>query len=328
MDPQVTIAIPTYRRQRYIGEAIEAALAQTYRPFEVIVVDDASPEEDFAALRAWEGRVRIVRNERNLGMAANYNRCIELAAGDLLLITHSDDALDPTYLERVVEIFEAHPNVGIAFTNATNVDERGRAIGLWHSPERDHGRSFVKPGPEYALRLLSGTFPVVPPATTARTALYREIGGFDPAYRNAPEVSMWLRMLLRADVAYIADPLIRYRRHADQETSTSPKWRVREYSLLGRIDGLARVERDPRFAPRDVARARRAVARRALRIARKYARSAPDVAWRCAARAYALRPSVFLSVEGAAALLRLAATRLFGARDAEARAERGAGGGF
>ena len=312
--PLVTIAIPTYRRQHYIGQAIEAALAQTYSPVEVIVVDDASPEEDFAAVRAFEGRVKVFRNEKNLGMAGNYNRCIELASGELLLITHSDDALEPAYLERVVDVFEQNPGVGIVFTNAENIDEDGRPLGLFNARERDHGTSFVRRGVEYALRILMGHFPVVAPATTARTALYREVGGFDAKFRNAPEVDMWLRVLLRADAGYVAEPLLRYRRHSDQETSTSPKWRVREFSLLGRIDGLARIEKDARFAPADLERARKAVARRALRIARKYGWTEPQVARRTAAQAYALKPSVFLSAEGFSALFRIAASRILGAK--------------
>lgn len=313
--PLLTIAIPNYRRPRTVALSIEAALAQTYRPIEVLVVDDASPEADFAALRPFEARgVTLFRNEKNLGMAGNYNRCIELAKGELLLITHSDDVLESTYAERIVEVFERHPNVGIAFSNATEIDAEGRPLGLFNERERDHGSSFVRSGPEYALRILSGHFPVVAPATTARTALYREVGGFDARFRNAPEVDIWLRILLRADMAYIAEPLLRYRRHAEQETTTSPRWRIREFSLLGRLEGLARIEKDPRFSREDLAKARKAVARRALKIARKYARREPDVAARCIRRALAVSPRALLSDQGLSALMRLAWTRLVGTR--------------
>ena len=117
--PLVSICIPTYNRAGMIGKAIESALGQTYRNIEVIVVDNASTDNTGVVVAGYsDQRFRYVKNDRNLGLFGNFNRCIELAKGKYLHILHSDDYIDPHFTEVCIDFFRKHPSVVMTSTNA------------------------------------------------------------------------------------------------------------------------------------------------------------------------------------------------------------------
>ena len=105
----VTIAIPTFNRLDYLKEAVASALAQTYERIEVLIGDDGTTE----AIREWcqslasrEARVRYQRNEKNLGLAGNWNALVDAARGRFLVIIGDDDRLLPDFVEKLVSIIQ------------------------------------------------------------------------------------------------------------------------------------------------------------------------------------------------------------------------------
>lgn len=96
---RVSVLIPAFNAERYVGEAIESAFAQTHTPFELIVIDDGSSDGTAEAVRAFGKSVRYRRQE-NEGVGAARNRCVELARGDHLAFLDADDRWDPRKLER------------------------------------------------------------------------------------------------------------------------------------------------------------------------------------------------------------------------------------
>ncbi|HWW60851.1 MAG TPA: glycosyltransferase family 2 protein, partial [Thermoanaerobaculia bacterium] len=104
---RVSILIPAYNAAKYVGAAIESVRAQTFDDWEIVAVDDASSDETEAILRGYAGdRVRVERNVENLGMTANWNRCLSLARGELVLKLDADDALKPRALEMLAGALE------------------------------------------------------------------------------------------------------------------------------------------------------------------------------------------------------------------------------
>jgi len=117
--PLVSICIPTWNRAGLVGDAIRSALAQTYPAVEVIVVDNASTDNTAEVLASLhDPRLRFERNGKNLGLFGNFNRCIALAKGSLIHILHSDDTIPPGFTQACVDVFLAHPEVGMTFTPA------------------------------------------------------------------------------------------------------------------------------------------------------------------------------------------------------------------
>ena len=111
---KVTVLMPTYNVAPYVKEAIESVLQQTYRDFELLVIDDCSTDNTVAIVRQInDPRIRVVQNERNLGLAENLNRGLSLISTEYVSRMDGDDIAEPQWLEREVSILDSHPDIGI-----------------------------------------------------------------------------------------------------------------------------------------------------------------------------------------------------------------------
>jgi glycosyltransferase involved in cell wall biosynthesis len=325
--PRVTIAFPTYNGARHLAGAIEGALAQTYPAAEIIVVDDGSADETLAVASRFSPRVAVYRNEKNRGIGGNWNRCVALSRGaDYLLIAHQDDRMAPVLVERALVLLEREPKVGFVHSNIEQIDDEGRVIGgHW---VRDHTREvvkedFVRPGTAYFERLMTGTTPICCPTVVARRALYDEVGLYDETYTYAVDIQMYLRMLLAADVGYLAEPLYQWRRHPGQTTSRHKKGERYEEIIRAKRDGLGLAEKSGKFDAPALARLRAGVARDCAECARRFALGDPPLARRNLHLAWRLHRGAALSEDFLVGALRAAWAGLFGATEAgRARAER------
>lgn len=129
--PAVSVGLPVYNGERFLAESLGSILAQTVDDLEVVITDnastDATPEicRDFAA---GDGRVRYIRNERNLGAAANYNRAFAESRGRYFKWLAHDDVYEASFIERCLEILEAHADAVACYSPARFIDESGRAL--------------------------------------------------------------------------------------------------------------------------------------------------------------------------------------------------------
>lgn len=117
--PLVSILIPVYQREAYIGTAIESALRQTYENIEVVVVDNASSDKTWEICQAYalkDPRVKAFRNDTNVGPVGNWKRCIQHATGQFAKILWSDDEIDSIYIEKTLSLLN-DSDVGFVFTS-------------------------------------------------------------------------------------------------------------------------------------------------------------------------------------------------------------------
>lgn len=129
---RVTVMIGVYNGAPYLAEAIDSVLAQTWPPFELIVVDDGSTDESGAIAAAYGEPVRCIRQERG-GMAASRNRAIREAAGDFFAFLDADDRFPPDKLQRQLAVFEDDPELDVVYGNVTeflspDLDDEARAL--------------------------------------------------------------------------------------------------------------------------------------------------------------------------------------------------------
>ena len=131
--PRVSIGLPVYNGEDYVGVQVESLLAQTFTDFELVIVDNASTDRTGEICRAFAGRdrrVRYVRNEKNIGGGPNQNRAFDLAnAAPYFKWAAHDDVHAPQFLERCVEVLDRDPGVVVAFTRAERIDATGARIG-------------------------------------------------------------------------------------------------------------------------------------------------------------------------------------------------------
>lgn len=145
--PRVSIGMPVYNGEEHLAAAIESALAQTYRDFELILCDNASTDRTEEICRWFAGldlRIRYHRNPENLGASGNFRRALELARGEFFKWLAHDDLLAPTYLERCVETFDESPaSVVLCFPRVLRVTYEGQP---WNDRDR---MSWYEANPPY-----------------------------------------------------------------------------------------------------------------------------------------------------------------------------------
>jgi glycosyltransferase involved in cell wall biosynthesis len=210
--PTVSVCIPTYRGAAHLAETIESALAQSFADFELIVIDDDSPDEtEQVVARYRDPRLRYMR-ERNAGVEENWNRCLRFARGRYFKLLPHDDLIAPDCLARQVAVLEADPDerLALVFCARRIIDSRSRAVMTRRYPRSSGG---VIPG-RAAVRscIRSGTNLLGEPGGVLfRTALARRVGAFDASLRIVTDLDYWVRLLLHGDAYYLPDRLASFR---------------------------------------------------------------------------------------------------------------------
>ena len=206
--PLLSVIIPVRNYERYIGAAIESVLAQSFQDWELIIVDDCSTDRtNEIAARYQDGeKVRLVRNERNLGQFPTHNRGAELARGKYLKFFHGDDLMYPHCLEIMVTLMEAFPEAGLGISNrpwpwvAPHLFLPAEAWRAEHAGQT----SMLSEGP-------SGTI--------FRRTAFEEVGGFDPRFHTG-DAELNHRMALEHPILALPTGLWWYRTHEGQVSRT------------------------------------------------------------------------------------------------------------
>jgi len=221
--PKVSVCMPVYNGAAYIAESIESVLAQTYKDFRLIVCDNCSADNTGDIVRSFDDdRITYVRNERNLGLVGNANRCLDLADGEYIHILHHDDLMLPENLERKVCLLDENREVGFVHSNISIIDAEGQLVvhDWFEGARRDYiedGRTVFR---EYLDYLPLGASMFIG-AVLARKECYDRLGNFRHELPHCNDSEMLMRMLLFYDVACIGSSLVKYRVHP---TSTSGVW--------------------------------------------------------------------------------------------------------
>ena len=204
MNRLVSVVIPTYNTPAaFLREAIDSALGQSYRPLEVVVVDDGSTDDMEWVPEAYGGRLTYLRKS-NGGPASARNAGIRRAAGDYLAFLDADDCWEPEKVALQMPLFERAPDVGLVYARIAKVNEQGASLPS--SPT----------GPLYAGRIFHQLFMnnFIPACTVmVRRRCMDDVGLFDetPALISVEDYDLWLRLAERYDAAYVDRPLARYR---------------------------------------------------------------------------------------------------------------------
>ena len=200
--PAVTVIIPTYNRAPLLVRAIQSVLAQDWTDFEVLVVDDASTDDTtFAIERIGDPRIRLIRQDRNQGVAAARNRGMREARGRFIAFLDSDDEWLPTKLSRQLECFEAAgEDVGLIYTGVESVHGDGRRQVACSRARGDVYRAMLE------ANLIHGGGSNV----MIRREVIAAAGFFDEHLAAIEDYDYWLRVTRFFRVDVVAEPLIRY----------------------------------------------------------------------------------------------------------------------
>jgi hypothetical protein len=231
--PKVTVVVPNYNHGRFLRARLDSVLGQTYRDFELLFLDDASTDDSLTVFAPYlqHPQVRAILNERNSGgVFRQWNRGVRAAHGEYVWLAESDDVAEPRFLETLLTLLERHPEVGLAYCRSWKIDESGRRLGLddwaWALHPTRWDSDYRNSGPDEC-RLYLCRRNTIPNASGVvfRRDLFERVGYADEDMRLGGDWAMWVKMLLAADVAYVAEPLNLWRvPHADsvrQQTAHS-----------------------------------------------------------------------------------------------------------
>ena len=203
--PLVSVIVPTYNCDRYIGEAVESVLAQTTSPYEIIVVDDGSTDNTAQALAPYRDSVHVVRQD-NQGVAAARNAGIALAKGDLIAFLDADDTFFPEKLAKQADCFVRSPTLGMVISGWQIVTKAGELLSI-ATPWKDN--------PVLDLKAAVLCKPARPSATMIRRDWCRRTGGFDTALSSAEDLDFLLRLMLEGcEAMWLPEVQVSYRQHA------------------------------------------------------------------------------------------------------------------
>lgn len=210
--PRVSMMVPAYNAAEWLPMTLDSALAQDFRDYELVVLDNASTDGTAAVLARYrDPRLSWRVNAANIGFPGNVALACEQARGDFLVVLNADDILHPGYLSAAVAFLDAEPSASMVHGPTAWIDAQGRRI-----PGGDAGWARLTPGPRAMLDAFALGFCFS--AMMMRMEAVRGAGPCDPAWGNL--VDLWLieRMCLQGDIGYLDRVLCDYRVH---ETSMS-----------------------------------------------------------------------------------------------------------
>lgn len=217
--PLISVIIPAYNEEKYISEAIESILNQTFEGFSVTIMDDCSTDSTWDIVQKYckkDSRIKAYKNEENLYIASNRNRGIKRVSGKYIVWQDADDISLPHRLETLVNFMEESPEVGICGSYIESFNENGVLDTRKYFTKDDELRNNI-------FRFS----PVAQPAAIVRRKCFEEFGYFDLAYPPAEDLEMSFRIGKKYKFANIPEVLLRYREHGSSATHTRKNRQLR-----------------------------------------------------------------------------------------------------
>lgn len=217
--PKVSVCMPVFQGESYLREAMDSVLSQSFRDFELLVIDDCSGDRTAEIVREYaraDSRVSLEVNRTNSGMVENWNQCLRKARGYYIKYVFQDDILtNRDSLGTMVQVLDSRKDVSLVASARLLIDSGSNPIrtdSFFRFGASARGRDIIS----YCL-LKHGNVIGEPSAVLFRRE--HAVRGFNPGYRQIVDLEMWFHLLEQGDFVYLTDPLCGFRVHACQQTA-------------------------------------------------------------------------------------------------------------
>ena len=223
-NPKVTVLMPVYNAEKYVGEAIESILNQTFRNFEFLIINDGSTDNSLGIIKSYKDlRIRLVNNEKNLGLSHTLNKGIELSEGEYIARMDADDISLPKRLEKQIEFMDAHPEVGICGAWMEVFDGK-KTYGIATYPTTHEN---IK------IRLFWSSAFSHPTVCLRKKVLLSNNLRYNAAFTPSEDYHLWHQMVEMTECNNLPSVFLRYRRSVNQMT--------RDQNIIDNADRLTRI---------------------------------------------------------------------------------------
>jgi glycosyltransferase involved in cell wall biosynthesis len=206
--PLVTIGIPTRNRAYLLEQTIKSVLNQTYKNIEIIVSDNCSDDNTEEIVRKFgrDKNIYYYRQNTNIGMVNNWNFCLDKANGEFFLLLSDDDILEEDAIRVLQSKFVEIPSASLVYCRFVRINQYGKKINISNlSPPLETGDEFI-------VHMLNGCRQVLPSTALSRRKVLKLIGGY-PDIGNAADLAIFLSLAKYGMVAFVNEPLVKYRVH-------------------------------------------------------------------------------------------------------------------
>lgn len=218
--PAVSVLIPVYNAERYIAEAVESILAQTFADFELLIVDDGSTDSSLFIVEAYarrDDRIRVT-SRKNCGIVATRNELLSKSIGQYCALLDADDIALPERLSHQVRYMEQHPHVVVVGSRVLLIDSDGEPI---------HEMADLFTHEQIDRQHLEGITQIYHPSAMLRREAVEQVGGYRDDYPSAEDLDLYLRLAEIGQVVNLADVLTRYRQHLASDGYTRRQLQIR-----------------------------------------------------------------------------------------------------
>ncbi|MBE9228317.1 glycosyltransferase [Phormidium sp. LEGE 05292] len=205
----LSILMPVYNAKQYLAETIESVLSQTYKEFELIIINDSSTDNSLEIIKSYaekDRRIKVFSHQSNQGIVSTLNWGLDLAENELIVRIDADDLMLPIRLERQVAFMMEHPDVAVASSYVYYIDQKGRLIGNYQP------KYITKAAVDEAFQkneLISFHHPAV----IMRKSVVQEFGGYRQDLELAQDLDLWNRIVEKYPVLVQPEFLTKYRIH-------------------------------------------------------------------------------------------------------------------
>lgn len=213
ISPKVTVLMSIYNGQKYLRQAINSILGQTFKDFEFLIINDGSTDRSVEIVQSYkDSRIRLVHNDQNIGLTKSLNRGLELAQGEYTARMDVDDVSLPKRLEKQAQYLDTNPEVCVIGCWWRAIDDNDAFLSCVHLPVHSYECAFMM--------FEKGEQPVGHPCVMYRTAEIRRLGGYNPEYCVTQDAELWFRVNAYGhSFANIPKILVLYRIHRHQISS-------------------------------------------------------------------------------------------------------------
>jgi glycosyltransferase involved in cell wall biosynthesis len=218
--PVVSVLLPVFNGEKYLVQAIDSILGQTFRDFELLLIDDGSTDGSLKILRKFEmldSRIRLTKRE-NRGLIATLNELLAQARGKYIARMDADDVALPGRFASQVHFLEANSNVACVGGAFELIDCAGRYLTTLSPPQGDE---------EVQKLILGGHGAIAHPSVMINGDCLRAVGSYDAAYETAEDIDLWLRLGEVGELRNLPEVVLKYRLH-DKSISGSAGQQQRE----------------------------------------------------------------------------------------------------
>lgn len=227
--PRVSVVIPVYGVEQFVEAAVRSVLAQSFEDFEVIIVNDKSPDRSLEICQSIDDpRIRIVTHQENRGLAGARNTGIRVSKGQIIALLDSDDIWEQTKLQAHVDHLDANPLVGVSFSRSAFIDEQGAHLNTYQMPKL---RNITVAHLMCRNPVGNGSAPVIRKDVFTQIATMENIHGvrephyFDDSFRQSEDIECWIRIAATTEWRFegLSEPLTLYRINSASLSANIPK---------------------------------------------------------------------------------------------------------